>query len=185
MPNNASETLIAANGSVWIAATGTSFPATVTTTPSGSWSELGFITPAGLKAKPSMSVAEFYAWQNNYPIRRVVTQRGLALGFVLQQWNEVTIPLAFGGGAITGSGPYTFTPAQINDTLYERALLVRWKDGSRNYDLRVLRVMPTDLSEIALARTAMTELAIALMMYDDGDDTTAPFTIVTDDTNFA
>ena len=183
MPNNAAETLIGQTGSVWIAAVGTAFPATPTTAPSGSFTELGLINEAGVKAKPSQELAKFMAWQSMYPIRTIVTARNMAVAFALRQWNEVNLPLAFGGGAVTGAGPYTYTPPGITSDEYLRAVLIRWKDGTRNYDLRFLRAAPVDLGEIQLARTVMTDLQIALELRDDGDDATAPWTILSDDTN--
>lgn len=185
MAGNAAETVIAANGGVYVATVGTSFPATVTTTPGAGWTDLGFITEAGVKVKPKLEVASFGAWQSAYKIRSVVTGRDITIGFTLRQWNEVNLVLALGGGAVSGSGPYTYTPPAIGAALIERAVLVRWQDGSKNYDLRILRAMPVDLAEFGLMRTGMADLGITLELHDDGDDTTAPYTIVSDDTNWA
>lgn len=185
MAGNAAETVIAANGSVWVAAVGTSFPATVTTSPGAGWTDLGYITEGGVKVKPKVEVASFGAWQSAYKIRTVITGRDLTIGFALRQWNETNLVLALGGGAVSGSGPYTYTPPQIGAALVERAVLVRWQDGSKNYDLKILKAMPVDLAEFGLMRTGMADLGVTLELHDDGDDTTAPYTIVTDDTNWA
>lgn len=182
MAVNASELVVAGTGNVYVAAVSTAFPSTPSTSPSGSWTDIGYLTDDGVKITPSADVKKIMAWQATYPVRAVLTSRGLVVTMTFLQWNEVNLPLALGGGAITGSGPYTFTP-DTTGTPTEKALLVRATDGSKKYDVQLARVMPVDLAEIGLVKTDAAGLQVGLEVLQPTSG--SPYLIVADDSAFA
>lgn len=104
MTQTATEFVVAGSGSVNVAPLGTASPSDPVTPYASidpAWKEAGFTTEAGVKVHDGKTVYEIKSWQSFYAVRRVITAREFTLAFGLQQWNEVNVPLAFGGGAIS------------------------------------------------------------------------------------
>lgn len=164
MALNADETVVGARGDVYVAPVGTAFPADPDAAPAVAWVHLGYISDDGASFSPDQNVEEFTAWQSLSPIRRARTSLAFSMSFTLLQLNPDTLPLALGGGTITADTPVgfdTYEPPDPED-LYERAVLLRVLDGTRTYDLRIKRALPTDLGETQFAKGAMASLPVTL-----------------------
>lgn len=181
MPQNATETVIAGSGNPYIAPVGTAFP-TNFAAPAGTWIDLGFLTEDGITVTPSQAVANIMAWQAQLPVRTSITSRGLSVGMTFLQWNETIFPLAVGGGTVTGAGPYVFTPP-TSGTVDERAMFIHYVDGTKQYRLRLPRVMVTDLGAFNLNKANAAGLGVAFTVLQPATGT--PYDLVTDDPAWA
>lgn len=105
---DSAETVIAANGSVWLADITDTTPTDATTalgSVDADWLELGFVSADGVNLEVSADQNMLEAWNNGgFPVRRYVTSRGCKVSFSLEQVNALNIPFAFGGGEVTGGG---------------------------------------------------------------------------------
>lgn len=105
MSADAEETVIAANGKVWLADTTDVMPTDSDTALDGAWVDLGFVSTEGVALEVGADQTALEAWNNGgYPVRRFVTARSAKLSFSLEQLNAVNLPFAFGGGTVTGGG---------------------------------------------------------------------------------
>lgn len=184
MAITAGEIRVGSSGSVHIAATGSTLPTEPDVALDAAFEDLGAVTEDGVAISPSASVNKIRAWQSRRPVRVIKTEEDLTLSFALQQWNETTVPLAFGGGTIsttTGTN-YKFTPP-ADGSIDERAFVLEWTDSGYTYRLVAARVMVTETDEIALQQSDAAALGITLEVL--GDDTDAGWYMLTDDPNFA
>lgn len=130
--NDASEIVVAANGQVYVAPVGTTLPTTPTGTLNTAFVGLGYCTDDGVSLKVSQEISEINSWQSRQAVRRDLQAQEIQASFGLQQWNEDTVPLAFGGGAITalGGGGYRYDFPEEGDGLDEYAMVIDAVDGS-------------------------------------------------------
>ena len=184
MTLNASESLVGANGRIYVAASGTGAPASATSALSADWTELGYTTADGVNFQITRNFVDVESWQTAFPIRKLNTTITGKVIAKLIQFNEKTLPLALGGGTIEEtSGVYTFTPAAAG-VVDERALIVEWSDGSKNYRIHVSRVVNAESVDIALTRTNVATLPLSFDILGSNDGS-QPFTWITNDTNWA
>lgn len=181
-----SEILVGANGTVRVAPVGTAAPADIASAFSGTWVDLGYTNQDGVTLTDSKTLATVDVWQLFYPARRIITGRSFTAAMVLAQWNEITVPLAFGGGTVTPTtGPpayYTYTPPAPS-VLDERALAIEWTDGSRTYRLIIPKGVVTDNVSSKLTKAGPAELPLTFeATVADGSN---PYTLITNDPVFA
>jgi len=187
--NDADRIVVGANGTVFVAGIDAVAP-TDATTPISSvaphdagpndYVELGFVSENGVQVTPSQVIAPIMAWQSAYPVRQIVTSRGLELDFVLREFNAESIPFAFGGGTLLEQvgEKFVYTPPEPQD-LDRRTLVVDWQDGTRDYRLYIPNGQVTDLAQFTLSRTAPAELPIKFVLNHFGSG--APWTLFSDD----
>jgi hypothetical protein len=82
------------------------------------------------------------------------------LGYHTEDGVSISHSIEFGGGAITGSGPYTFTPADDDAALAEKSLVVDVKDGAYTLRFVVPRGTVVESVESQFARTQEAVLPI-------------------------
>lgn len=183
---DATQIVVAGNGTVRAAPVGTTAPTTPTATPVAGWLDVGYVSEDGVTFTDTKDIEDVLAWQSFYPVRKLITGKSATLAFVLREWNERTVPLALGGGTISQPTPgvWKFVPASPSAALDFRALMIDWNDGSKNYRLIVPRGLVTEAVESNLTRTSAADLpvtfaAVPLLSTDD------PYTLLTDDTAFS
>lgn len=186
MTKNADEIVVGANGSIYAAPLGTTIPASIAVALGIEWVELGYVTEDGVTWTDGKTLQSIRAWQSLYDLRRVLESKEGSIGFSLMQWNETTVPLAFGGGEVeeivADSGNFRYTPGDPAD-LDERMLAVEWADGDKDYRLTFPKGMVSDNVETNLVRTAAGVLPITFALL--GDDALDPFILDTNDPAFA
>lgn len=184
MANDANQIVVAANGTVYVAPVGTTQPTTPTATPAAAWKDLGFITEDGATFTDSKEIEDIQAWQSFYPVRKIINSKEVTLSFALQQWDEKTIPLAFGGGTITNPsvGVWRYVPPSP-ETLDERALMIDWLDGVKAYRLIIPKGLVTEAVETQLVRTSEAELPITFSAVPTAG--TDAFILLTNDIAFS
>ena len=132
--NNADEIVVAGNGQVYVAPAGTALPSSPTGALNAAFMGLGYITEDGATVSVTPEVAEFNAWQSRTPVRREKTAQQVQVTFQLMQWDEDSVPFAFGGGSVSGSaGNYRYDLPSDIAALDERALVLDANDGSKNF----------------------------------------------------
>jgi hypothetical protein len=180
---NEDELLIAVGGTVYAAPVGTAAPTDIATAFDAVWRNIGYVSDAGVTVDPGMTVGEIRAWQSAYPIRRHVTAQTLRVAMQLQQWNQDTIKLAFGGGTFEEAGGITTYTPPGPEEIYERALAIEALDGIRTFRWIFPRGMNVDLGETVFTRAGLALLPIS---YDViGAAGQVPWTFITDDENLA
>lgn len=161
--NDASELIVAGDGQAYIAPVGTALPNTGPTQALNSAFEgLGYHTEDGASFKASPDIQEFMAWQSRQAIRRELKAQELSVQFVLQQWDEDSVPFAFGGGVVTDLGGGNFRYDFPDDTaqLQEKALILDVADGSVKYRFVFPRGNVTEDVESEFKRDAAAGLPI-------------------------
>lgn len=184
MPADTDEIVVGGSGTVYVAPVATTAPVDSDSALAGGFVDLGYVTEDGITFTDTKDVSDLNAWQSFYPVRRIITSRASSVSFALEQWNEVTTVFAFGGGTITnlGGGEYKYTPPDADD-LDERALVVDWVDGTKNYRLYMPRGIVMEAVETNVTRTDRAVLPITFGAISDG--ATAPYLLFTDDPAFA
>jgi hypothetical protein len=131
---NASELVVASDGEVYFAPTGSTLPlpgSDPTAALDPAFTGAGFITQDGASLSVGAEVTDFMAWQSRQPIRREKQTQEIQFSFAFQQWNEQTVPFAFGGGQVIdeGEGLFTYEFPSAEEPLPERSLVVDAQDG--------------------------------------------------------
>lgn len=185
MPTDANEIVVAGNGTVRVAPVGTTAPTTPTATPAAAWIDLGYITEDGATFRDSKDIADIEAWQSFYPVAKIITGKEATVSFALMQWNERTVPLAFGGGSVTNpsAGVWRFAP-QSPGTIDYRALMIDWADGIKSYRLIIPRGLVIEAVDTNLVRTdsAVLPITFSAVPVSSSDD---PFVLLTNDLAFS
>lgn len=183
MTKSVDEIVVGANGSLWVAPVGTAAPATEVAVPGAGWVDLGYASEDGVTLTDSKTFEAIPVWQLFYAARRIVTERDLAVAFVLRQWNPDTVALAFGGGTVSApsAGHFKYVPPSPEE-LDERSLMVDWVDGTKNYRLIIPRGIVTENVETNLVRTGAADLPITFSLL--GDDSGDPWYLLTNDPVF-
>lgn len=187
MPQTGTETLFAAGALCAYAVVDTAQPATPTTAPAVAWNDLGYVSDAGLNFAYADEQVGVPAWQAASDVRRGKVRDELTVGLNLIQWNELTLPVAMGGGVIVvEAGPqYRYRFPAATDALVERAFLFRWIDGARNFQMWVPRAVRTNPTEATLARTAHAQLPLGITALQSATAGVRIGEILTDDAQFA
>lgn len=176
--------VVASAGAVYAAPVGTTAPSSSTTSLNAAWVQLGYVTEDGVSLSVEPSIEEFTSWNSRNPIRRELVSQSITVSFALQQFSGDNVILAFGGGEITTSGSqYTYSFGDESQALEEKALLVEWADGDRNWRAHFARGTVTDTVETTLSRTDLSVLPITFSVLE-APDGGAPGFIVSDDPAF-
>lgn len=180
MAKEVDEIVVGANGTVRIAPIGTAAPADSAVAPAAGWLDLGYLSEDGVTLTDARTIEKIPVWQLFYAARMIVTERDFMIAFVMRQWSEVNVPLAFGGGVVSTvtAGNYKYTPP-APELIDERAAMVDWVDGTKKYRLIVPRCLVTENVETNLSRTAAADLPITLSIV--GDDSADNWYLLTND----
>lgn len=183
--NDSGQTVIGASGTVYVGTPGATIAAPTVQSAAVDTDMLpvGFISEDGCKFRDSKDVGSLRAWQTPYDVRRFVTGRNFEVEFNLEQWNWHTLPFAFGGGVLSepSSGNYKYVPPDADD-LDERALVIDWVDGTRDYRLWIPKGIVTAQVEVNIKRDEGAMFPITFGAIFDGVN--PAFTIFTDDVAF-
>ena len=184
---NSNQIRVAPKGDVYVAPTSVTVPTDTASAWTG-WTRLGLVNAEGVTFTETKSMVDIRAWQMAYPARRVPETKEASIAFSLAQWSQDTVQLAFGGGTVTGTGPYTYAPPAA-DVVDERALGIEWTDGASIYRIVVPRGIVSDDVETTFSRVDAAYLPIAFSVIGPSPDAEGlkvnPWYLVTSDTLFA
>ena len=166
MSKDPTELVVAGTGTVWVHDLGEALPAELSTDlAAAGWTDVGYTTEDGVMLAATKETQEIRAWQSKYPIRRIVDAAEARIEFKLQQWNEVTLPMAFGGGTIadtpTGGGLKQYNIPVDQQVVYKAAVL-EIVDGAAVWRVCFDRVAVTGSGETQFTRTAEAGLPMTL-----------------------
>lgn len=183
MAQDTDEIVVAQDGRIMVAPVGTAAPADVAAAFAAEWVDLGYANENGVRFQNSVTKTEIPVWQLFYAAREMVTARTAQLIFGLRQWNLASIPLAFGGGAITepAAGVFKYEPPDAG-AVDERAMAIEWEDGAKKYRLIVPKGSVSEGVETNLTRSAAADLPITFKVL--GSDAAKPFYLLTNDPAF-
>lgn len=169
--NDPGETIIAGTGQAYAAAVGTALPTSESSSLNAAFHGLGYHTEDGVSVNFEPDIVEHQAWQSKHPIRVEKNAEAFTVSFVLLQWNEDTVPLAFGGGAITEptSGHFKYTPPSESDAIAEKSFVIDVQDGSRIGRFVLPRAVVTESVEATFNRSEMAGLPISLKALQPSD----------------
>ena len=184
--NTADETFIAGTGQLYAAPVGTTLPAPntdPTAALNGAFVGTGYTAEDGASFKGELEVTGHRVWQSTSDVRRERKSQTFQIGCELVQWNEITLPLAFGGGSVDTSGGFpTYTFPVAGESLYERAVVLDVTDGDRHMRIVMPRMNIADSVESQFNADNMANLAIVLSSLAS---TVAPYVISDDAAAFA
>lgn len=135
--------IIAGPANVWIAPTGTAFPA-VNAAPGGGWTALGY-TDGGITVTHEQDITQLMVDQLTIPVKTIRTTEGITVEFSLAQLTLERYLYAINAPTVvTTAGPPATKeiPLQQGDVVRTRALLVRgpspYGDWNMQYELPVV-----------------------------------------------
>lgn len=171
--NNPEETVIGGTGQVYV---GDPDTVTLPTAEDGAlspsqWKGLGFHSEDGVSTNQSVDIQRFGAWQTKRDIRRERDTETFQVTFALLQWDEDSVPLAFGGGQITtpSAGTYRYDPPTAADAIDEKALVADVIDGANILRFVVPRGTVVDAVDSQFTRSAMGMLPITFEALEPDD----------------
>jgi len=163
--NQSDDLVVGGNGQVYAAPLGTALPTTTAGALNAAFLGLGYLSEDGVNFSVARETQDFPAWQAFDPVRTAITGRTVQATFSLQQWNEDTVPLAFGGGAITGTTPnYKYELPDPEQGLDERSVVIDIQDGSENMRFVLPRGIVVESVETQFSRGATAMLPITFKL---------------------
>jgi len=172
--------VVGGNGTVFVAPVATAEPASISIALDAAFIDIGFVTEDGATFLDGKTIEDITVWQLFYPARKLITAKEASLAFVLSQWSETVLPLAFGGGAtvLDVASEFSYTPPApgVPD---ERAMILEWQDGTKNYRLIIPRGLVTENVETNIVKTGAAEIPITFGIVGSAAGT--PWYIQTDD----
>lgn len=183
MSLDSDEIMVGQNGSISVAAYGTTLPTSINSVIHADFLDLGYLTEDGVTFTDGKTINDVNAWQSFYPLRKIISARESMVKFALEQWNIYTVQLAFGGGSVTepSTGEYKYVPPSPEEVDY-RSMVVDWQDGTTNYRLVIPRGLVTESVETSLVRSEQATLPITFSVL--GADAQDAWYFLTDDPGF-
>jgi hypothetical protein len=161
--NDADDLVVGASGQIYTAASGSTLPTTTTGAPAAAFSGVGFTDDDGVTITSTPNVQDFNVWQSRQPARRESLAQEILSSFKAAQWNETNVPLAYGGGTISGSTPnYRYDWPTDTAALAEWAVIIDIADGSESHRFVWTRADVTEPVESVFNRSNLATLAIGL-----------------------
>lgn len=181
---DSNEVRVGVTGTALVAPVGTAVPTTTAGGWPAGWVPLGSISEDGPTMTPGSDITEIKEWQSLYTIRRIANGRSLDWKFRLQQWNQTTFPLAFGGGTLTetspGSGIFTYAPPSAS-FIDERMFGLEVQDGTIVQRFWLTRALVTATADVVFNRTSSSGLEVTVSALGSGS--TQPWAAVFADAN--
>jgi hypothetical protein len=179
------EIRVASFGEIYIAPVGTALPTTATGSLNAAFVGLGFVTTDGVALSVAPEIQEIASWQSRTPTRRELISQTVTATFVLQQFDENTVPFAFGGGTVTNpSGSNYRYELPTSGSLDERAMIIDAVDGSIVQRWIIPRGSVTDAVETSFQRTQESQLPISFAAAAPADGSTSLILITNDSASF-
>lgn len=103
----AANLVVGQGGTVHYGTVGITQPITVNTAPGGTYKDVGYLSEDGVTITATPNIQDFNVWQSRQPARRENLAQNISFSGQLAEWNANTVPVVFGGGAVT-TGTYAF-----------------------------------------------------------------------------
>lgn len=183
----AENTLVPSRTHVYLAATGSTEPATSVDALDVAFKSVGNTTPDSLSFSTEPEFEEVQSAQSDFPIRRFQTSESGTISVDLLDWNDDNFIAVYGGGTVTEPDPTTnpgefkFVPPALGGR-QEKAAVVEIIDGTKHYRYVFPRTMQVEGVETELNKSSAASLPLRLAIL--GDDGVDPWYLLTDDPAF-
>jgi hypothetical protein len=117
------------SSAVWVADKGTTAPATPTAAPAAGWTELGWLSDAGLTEVRNVKAEQKRAWQGGALVRTVRSGDSRQFKFVAWETTSTVLALTRPGSTPTTTTGVTTTPVKAYSGSDIRAFMVDQIDG--------------------------------------------------------
>jgi hypothetical protein len=171
--------VVAGTGAVYVAPEGTALPADLVTPLPAAWLDVGYVSEDGVQFTFSREQEDINAWQSAEPVRVLVTNEPKTIAFDVLEFDKTTVLLAFRGGSISGSSPYTYTPPAAG-TSDVRAMVIDGKDGATTFRFVFPRVSLSGDVAFQLIRTDAVKPTLEFSVLAS----TTPWSIISDAAGF-
>ena len=160
--SNLDQPIVGASGDVYFASARTAKPP-ISAAPPADWTRLGLITDDGVQFGNSRDTSDIMVWQSLYAARRLTTSLENTLKFAMATWSRASVSFAFAGGTWSGDATagYTYTPPAPGSEI-ERAVLLRWVDGTFSGQLWLPRTVITENEDLTLKRDEGATLGVTV-----------------------
>jgi len=166
--NSADAIRFASNGTLSVAPVATAGPTDASTPLGVGWSQLGYVSDAGVSLTPSITTQAINAWQSAVPVKYLVTGATFQMAFVLLQFDKEAVELYFGSTFETNATSESKMEIGSNPDLIETALVVEWTDATVTNRLHIPRAQVSAREALTLVRTGATQLGLTLDALDEG-----------------
>ena len=185
MANVPGSVLIPGTGSLYVAPVGTGLPVDIDEALNAAFDDMGFIHEQGATFSDGKTPGNaIFSWQRRAPVRRTVGNAEPYLELMLREWNEDTLAVAFGGGAVsTTTNGFIYVPPTTGETVTREIVLVM-TDGTVNYRLTAGAAEVHAATQVNLNKVDNSALTVRFELLTPSDDS-APWDILTDATQFA
>lgn len=163
MANDPTQVIVAGDATLYVATAGTALavPAGLAA-PGTAWLDAGYLHEDGATFTLSRTTEDINVWQDQDPVRTIITAFTKSIATTLRQWNPTNIKFALGGGSVVLGGTAAFGtyfyPAPDENTAW--AVILDTKDGGYTTRFYYPRVQIGGDLEVALGRTDSMNLPI-------------------------
>ncbi|WP_242883976.1 phage tail tube protein [Actinomadura litoris] len=173
---NTDQPIVGASGDIWFAAARTTNPP-ISAPPPADWTRLGLITEDGAAFGNSRDTSDIMVWQSLYAARRLTTSLENTLKFAMASWSRASVSFAFAGGSWSGTAEtgYTYTPPEPGSEV-ERAVLLRWVDGTFSAQLWLPRTTISENEDLSLKRDEGATLGVTVSVLGEAGTPAWQFT---------
>lgn len=172
---NATEIRVAGTGRVLVAPKNTPGPGDVTSEWPAEWEDLGFTSEDGVEFEQDDKVEPVPVWQSVAPVRFIYEERALNVKFELMQLNQRTVPIYFGGGAVTNVDGNIQIAIPAAPRPAEMAVGIEFTDDGGDGQTQVVH-------RFLMPRAVVTEAEEAVLTGTDAVKLPVKFTAMTPDT---
>lgn len=184
MAEDVTDIVVMPEGQLYVAPLGTTMPTDESGALDAAFQELGLVTEDGVAFRSGLTVERVRAWQRFEPVKTIPQSRDTQMQFALMQFNEITFPVAFGGGSVTEPTPghFKYDVPDPEAGVAEYILVMDGQAGDNDYRFLLRRVTLADQVETAFSRNAPALLPLTFDVL--GPESGASWTFFTNDPAF-
>lgn len=153
---------------LYLAAEGTALPASASAALT-SFTSVGYISEDGVKIGMDTNSEDLFVWQSIAPIRTLITQRTITLGFTMVETSPDTLALYFDTAKPTGIDTFSLDiPEQPAGIV--RAAVIDVKDGDKQLRFCLARTVLSEADEITINRGELVGYPVTLKVLASPDN---------------
>jgi hypothetical protein len=137
---------------------------------SSGWSDLGYITDAGVEIATSRSFTDVNAWQNGDTVRRLMTSSSVTFHFVMQETTLQTLAVYLGTTVNAEDGSVVVVPGRTGG---RKKWVIDGIDGNDYARFYIPAGEVTDIGNRTIAGTGLTTYEVTIQAYPDASIATA------------
>lgn len=167
---NSNEVRLAQNGAVYLGTSASPAPTSEISALGSTWTNLGYVSDAGVTVTPTVTFGEINAWQTAMPVKRPLDKVDMEVAFVILQTNKAVTSLFYMGGAWTnnpaGSAALSI-PSNPTYSALELPMVIDYTDDlGALYRLYMPRGVVSKRDAIKLDRKDAVSYGISYMVND-------------------